>query len=377
MRKAFTLIELLTMMIVVSLVAVLLLPATARLREEERKTRCETNLAQIGVALKMYAADNEGWTPEMGGNRNFLTADGNFGSPPTDAKTIFGTMAPNCGIMSVNATVGQPQPWLATAQAPARPVGLGLLWKGGYLAQAGAKVLFCPDNNSSETARKKKKDLLQRYDADEPFWTSKGVVVRADGDGFGDNGAAGGGFQQDESPKAYWHFVGCGSEAMGKPGYVRARYCHVWLNYSIRMLKKHMSYKSRAVLPTAIKLADAAKVGIVTDSLEMERGFWRPWGKFPGPYVTDGEVVGETYVERAREFMIANHEDAYNVLFGDGSVKTFEDFKENLFTAFCIVWNHKPNDNWRYTHLLQSNKGTTDDDFYLWTPLLDSVYSVE
>jgi len=382
MRKGFTIIELLVIMVVLSLLVGLLLPAMARLKEEERKITCESNLAQIGVAIQMYASGNDGWTPEMGGNRNFLAADGKFGEPPSDPDTIFGTMFTNCGIMSINATVGQPQAWLATPEAPARPVGLGLLWAGGYLSKAGAQTLYCPSNESSEAARKKQKDLLQRYDADEPFWTSAGKVVRANGNGLGDNGTTGGGFQQDESPKAYWHYVGCGSEAMGQPGYVKTRFCQVWLNYSYRMLKKHMSYKGASIaMPTAIKLKEAGNIGLVTDTLEMERSNWRPWGKFKRNVgverISDEEVQGDDYIEMAREVIITNHDMAYNVLFADGSVKTYDDFKENLFTAFCVIWNHKPNDNWRYTHLLYNAKGTTDDDLLIWTPFLDGAYSVE
>jgi len=371
MRRAFTLIELLIVLVMVALVAAMVLPSIAVAKEEDRKAQCRANLRTIGMAIAMYAKDKDGWTPEMGGNRNYFTSDGKFDEPPDDPATVFGTMYSNAGIMSINATVGQPQKWLATASAPARPIGLGLLWSCGYLTDKGAQCLYCPDNNSAARSSKLGKDKLQRYDADEPFWTSGGRVVRADGDGTGDNGT-GGGFHQDESPKGYYHFVGCGSEIMGKPGYVRTRYCQVWLNYSIRMLKKHMVYRGRSVaFPTAIKLPDAGKVGLVTDTLEMERGHWRPWGNFPGPYPNDEAVTSDANVRRTLSYRITNHDNAYNVLFADGTVKTFVDSKKRLIRAFCVVWNHKPNDNWRYTHNLYTHEKTTEDDFFFWKMFLD------
>ena len=213
------------------------------------------------------------------------------------------------------------------------------------------------------------KDKLQRYDTDEPFWTSKGRIVRADGDGQGDNGTNGG-FHQDEGP--YYHYVGCGTESYGNPGYVFTRYCQVWLNYSVRMLKQHMVYKGGTAAPTAIKIEEAGKVGLVADTLEMERGSWRPWAVG----LTDQQVLASDYVQKAQNIQVTNHDNSYNVLFADGAVKTYADGAKNVLRAWVVVMNHKANENWRYTHnLYNAAKGTTEKDGYIWTPFLDNAYA--
>jgi prepilin-type N-terminal cleavage/methylation domain-containing protein len=60
MRRAFTLIELLIVLAVIGLLAALLLPVLATVRERARRTACISNLRQIGLAFRMYEQDNTG-----------------------------------------------------------------------------------------------------------------------------------------------------------------------------------------------------------------------------------------------------------------------------------------------------------------------------
>lgn len=61
----FTLIELLVVLTIIGLLAALLLPALARARGLARSTACLSNLRQIGIALNLYAQDNENRLPMM------------------------------------------------------------------------------------------------------------------------------------------------------------------------------------------------------------------------------------------------------------------------------------------------------------------------
>ena len=62
---AFTLLELLVVMAVISILAALLFPLLGRAKESGRATVCLSNLHQIGIALQLYAQDNRNRLPYM------------------------------------------------------------------------------------------------------------------------------------------------------------------------------------------------------------------------------------------------------------------------------------------------------------------------
>lgn len=56
-RSAFTLVELLICIAIISLLAAVLFPVFSKVRESARRTSCASNLRQIGFGMQMYAAD--------------------------------------------------------------------------------------------------------------------------------------------------------------------------------------------------------------------------------------------------------------------------------------------------------------------------------
>lgn len=62
-RRAFTLIELLTVIAIIGVLAAILIPVVGKMRESARTTQCIANLRTWGNATNLYVAENKGRLP--------------------------------------------------------------------------------------------------------------------------------------------------------------------------------------------------------------------------------------------------------------------------------------------------------------------------
>lgn len=65
-RNAFTLIELLTVIAIIGILAAILIPVVGQVRDQARRASCASNLRQCGFAVNTYALDNDGRLPRFG-----------------------------------------------------------------------------------------------------------------------------------------------------------------------------------------------------------------------------------------------------------------------------------------------------------------------
>ena len=62
-KNGFTLIELLVVIAIIAILAAILFPVFAKAREKSRQAACQSNLKQIGLAIRMYAEDYDDGMP--------------------------------------------------------------------------------------------------------------------------------------------------------------------------------------------------------------------------------------------------------------------------------------------------------------------------
>ncbi|EIP99208.1 prepilin-type N-terminal cleavage/methylation domain-containing protein [Opitutaceae bacterium TAV1] len=74
-RNAFTLVELLTVIAIIGILAAIIIPTVARVRTQARLAQATSNLRQTGIAMALYVDDNRGYLPGRNDGSNLGVGD--------------------------------------------------------------------------------------------------------------------------------------------------------------------------------------------------------------------------------------------------------------------------------------------------------------
>jgi prepilin-type processing-associated H-X9-DG protein/prepilin-type N-terminal cleavage/methylation domain-containing protein len=118
---AFTLIEILSSIVIVAVLAALLFPAIGKMTDKSRTAKCLSNLRQLGTAWLAYANDNggrlasSGWkntstNPDYPGLRDYAGMPaGSLGSDPWLRATVF-----TCPVLQANPATATKETFFRT-----------------------------------------------------------------------------------------------------------------------------------------------------------------------------------------------------------------------------------------------------------------------
>jgi prepilin-type N-terminal cleavage/methylation domain-containing protein/prepilin-type processing-associated H-X9-DG protein len=149
-RQAFTLIELLVVIAIIAVLIALLLPAVQQAREAARRTECENNLHQIGLALANYegtyrrlpAASNVPWG-RRGTDDVHMEYHGNFGPNWAVALLPFIDQGALYNLANINSFCGAP----VGTPTGVEPAGAnGTSWRIGLVSKRITAYL-CPSDS--------------------------------------------------------------------------------------------------------------------------------------------------------------------------------------------------------------------------------------
>ncbi|EIP97415.1 prepilin-type N-terminal cleavage/methylation domain-containing protein [Opitutaceae bacterium TAV1] len=136
---AFTLIELLTVIAIISILAAIIIPTVGAVRERARKAKGASELRQMGIALRMYADEHKGLGPPSEATRHFWRANKKF--------VNMGALLPYMGFAD-NPAIITPEILLSPGSTPAQYAK----YKAMSATDNSGGCTYCMNQDATNTA---------------------------------------------------------------------------------------------------------------------------------------------------------------------------------------------------------------------------------
>ena len=157
--RAFTLIEILVVLVIVGVLAAVCVPVFGRVAETGRAAKCVSNLRQLGSALGLYLGEHNMTMPTLLAGRSDRSQDGDFIDNTLNAFTAGNTAVFAC-----------PSDGGAAARS-----GTSYYWNQALNGQAVASLNFLKNYDRTQVI------VLADKDAYHPYLSNKVNFLYADG----------------------------------------------------------------------------------------------------------------------------------------------------------------------------------------------------